>query len=227
MTEREWLGCEDIGKLLEYMTGRASSRKFRLFGCACCRRIWHLLNEPSRNAVSVAERYADGLATDGEVEAARRDMNECCTEAALTPGLPAEYSWAYSAARMVLFDTPSWKPNSAEQWAFGATRAAAEAAWRHNGDGGPGLEGRHQLALLRDVFENPYRPGWIDPGVLTPAVASLAEVIYAKSAFDRLPVLADALEEAGCDDEDVLGYCRHGGPHVRGCFVVDLVLGKE
>jgi hypothetical protein len=55
----------------------------------------------------------------------------------------------------------------------------------------------------------------------------MAEVIYADSAFDRLPVLADALEEAGCTISDILDHCRGPGPHVRGCWVVDLLLGKE
>jgi hypothetical protein len=226
MTEDEWLACQDIRTLLEYLTERASGRKFRLFGCACCRRIRHLLNDQARHAVSVAERYADGLATEDGVEAARRDMISCRTQTALTPGLPAKYSWAYSAAELVLFDTPFWKPNKAEQWAFGAAWTAAEGAWRHDGGDGPAEETTHQLALLRDVFENPYRPGWVDPAVLIPSVVSLAEVIYADRAFDRLPILADALQDAGCDDSDILDHCRGGGPHVRGCWVVDLVLGK-
>jgi hypothetical protein len=220
------MACGDIRTLLEYMTGRASSRKFRLFACACCRRIWHLLGERCRYAVGVAERYADGLAADAEVEVARWDVNACCTETALTSGLPAKYSWAYSAARLVLFDTPFWKPNAAEQWTFGAAWTAAEAAWRHDGGDGPTDEARYQLALLRDVFENPYQPGWVDPAVLTPTVVSLAQAIYDDRAFDRLPILADALQVAGCDQPDILAHCRGPGPHVRGCWAVDLLLGK-
>jgi hypothetical protein len=61
---------------------------------------------------------------------------------------------------------------------------------------------------------------------LTPTVTALAEAIYADRAFDRMPVLADALEEAGCSDDQILSHCRGEGPHVRGCWVVDLVLGK-
>jgi hypothetical protein len=58
-------------------------------------------------------------------------------------------------------------------------------------------------------------------------VAALVPAIYDGRAFDRLPVLADALEEAGCQDADLLGHCRGAGPHVRGCWPVDLILGKE
>jgi len=65
-----------------------------------------------------------------------------------------------------------------------------------------------------------------DPAWLTPTVASLARGIYTDRAFDRLPILADALQDAGCDSADILGHCRGPGPHVRGCWVVDLVLGK-
>ena len=77
------------------------------------------------------------------------------------------------------------------------------------------------------VFGNPFRPVTVDPRWLTSAAVGIAHTIYAEWAFDRLPILADALEEAGCDNEDVLGHCRDGGTHYRGCWVVDLVLGKK
>ena len=84
-----------------------------------------------------------------------------------------------------------------------------------------------QADLARDIFGNPFRPVPFDPAWRTTAVVPLAEGIYAERAFDRLPVLADALQDAGCEDEELLGHCRGPGPHVRGCWVVDLVLGKE
>jgi hypothetical protein len=86
---------------------------------------------------------------------------------------------------------------------------------------------RALCGLIRDIFGNPYRPVAVDPGWLSPTAVSLARGIYAEKAFDRLPVLADALLEAGCSDEQLLGHCHGPGPHVRGCWVVDLVLGKE
>jgi hypothetical protein len=81
-------------------------------------------------------------------------------------------------------------------------------------------------ALLRCVAGDPFRPVACDPGWRTADVVSLARGIYDERAFDRLPILADALQDAGCDNADVLGHCRGPGPHVRGCWVVDLVLGK-
>ena len=80
---------------------------------------------------------------------------------------------------------------------------------------------------LRDIFGNPFRPVILSPKCLTPTVQTLAQVIYQKQQFDQLPILADALEEAGCDNEDILKRCREEGEHVRGCWVVDKVLGKE
>jgi hypothetical protein len=209
------------------MTGRATARKFRLFACACCRRIWDLLDAPSREAVLLAERWADESIPDDEAEAARRRMYAHRTEVTLTPGRPAIHSWACGAAEGTLFEVPVWHPNAPEQGAVGVARTAAEAACRRGGHATRVHEATHQLGLFRDMFENPYRPGWIDPAALTLDVTGLARGIYEDRAFDRMPVLADALMDAGCDQDDILTHCRGDGPHVRGCWVVDLVLGKE
>ncbi|MCE9531609.1 MAG: hypothetical protein K8T89_10875 [Planctomycetes bacterium] len=85
-------------------------------------------------------------------------------------------------------------------------------------------EVKTQMALLRDVFSS-HQP--IDSRWLTPTVIDLARTIYNERAFDRMPILADALMDAGCDSEEIIHHCRGAGPHVRGCWVVDLVLGKE
>jgi hypothetical protein len=91
----------------------------------------------------------------------------------------------------------------------------------------PRDERRIQCELLRCVFGNPFRPVALNPSWLTSTVLTLAVGIYAERAFDRLPILADALQDAGCDRADVLDHCRGPGPHVRGCWVVDLVFGKS
>jgi biotin carboxyl carrier protein len=80
---------------------------------------------------------------------------------------------------------------------------------------------------LRDIFGNPFRPVAIDPRWLTSTVVDLAGGIYEERAFERMPILADALMDAGCDNEEIIAHCRGDGPHVRGCWVVDLLLGKE
>lgn len=84
-----------------------------------------------------------------------------------------------------------------------------------------------QRALMGEMFVNPFRRTTTDPSWVTSTVTGLAEGIYADRAFDRMPILADALEDAGCDNADILAHCRGDGPHVRGCWVVDLILGKE
>jgi len=81
--------------------------------------------------------------------------------------------------------------------------------------------------MLRDIFGNPFRPVAFDPRWQTADVLALARGIYEDRAFDRMTLLADALMDAGCDHDDILGHCRGDGPHGRGCWVVDLVLGKE
>ena len=84
--------------------------------------------------------------------------------------------------------------------------------------------------LLRDIFGNPFRLSTIEPDWLTwndRTVPKLAQAIYDDRRYDIMPILADALEEAGCTDAAILDHCRGPGPHVRGCWVVDLILGKE
>jgi hypothetical protein len=83
---------------------------------------------------------------------------------------------------------------------------------------------------LRCLFGNPFRPATLDPAWLSwhnRLPVSMARQMYDSRDFADMPVLADALEEAGCRDADILGHCRFGGDHVRGCWVVDLLLGKE
>jgi hypothetical protein len=83
------------------------------------------------------------------------------------------------------------------------------------------------LGVIRDIFGNPFSPVSFDPSWQTSTTVGLARTIYESRDFATMPVLADALEEAGCDSPDVLAHCRGPGPHVRGCWVVDLVLGKS
>lgn len=128
---------------------------------------------------------------------------------------------------------------------YAAARDASEAAWNARQlviesliwrAGGYTLasgrdiavaEGAAQVCLLRDIFGNPFRPVTLDPRWQSETVVALASGIYAERAFDRMLILADALEDAGCDNADILAHCRGDGPHVRGCWVVDLILGKS
>jgi hypothetical protein len=87
-------------------------------------------------------------------------------------------------------------------------------------------EWRTQADLIREIFGNPFRPITLGSAWRTSNVVALAEAIYQDRAFERMPILADALEDAGCDRQDVLQHCRSGESHVLGCWVVDAVLGK-
>jgi hypothetical protein len=107
--------------------------------------------------------------------------------------------------------------------------ADADARDRAGHSPGQAFERQAQVGLLRCIFGNPFRPGAVDDAWLAwndNAVRRMAQAIYNERGFDRLPILGGALEDAGCTDRDILDHCRGPGPHVRGCWAVDLLLGK-
>ena len=238
MTEAEWLSCTDPQPMLEFLRGKASDRKRRLFACACHRRIWHLLGDAGdlRKAVELIEQYADDLA--GEQERGAVGQAE---QALIGPADRGWESipWVERATRLAI-DLATWEEHqtwedaqvaprrsaSADLLAARATQDQAEAAYRQAVAAERGVHCR----LLRDIFGLlPFRPVTIPPSSLVwndGTVVKLAQAIYEGRAFDRLPILADALEEAGCHDPDIPAHCRRG-EHVRGCWLVDLLLGKE
>jgi hypothetical protein len=254
MTEAEWLACTELGPLLEYLREKASDRKLRLFACACFRRIWHLLlDERSRKAVEVVERFAEGLATEEELAAARSAANaaadeagDIVSEADAVYGEDPSTADAYSAAEAArsAADAPCFVVEHDISTANAASSAAcaigcdAEAAAYTAAD--PAAEVAEQTAraaetlaqanLLRDLVGNPFQPQRLEPTWLSwnaGTIPKMVQAIYDDRSFDRLPILADALEDAGCDNADILAHCRRPGEHVRGCWVVDLLLGKE
>jgi hypothetical protein len=216
--EAEWLACNDLKTMVAFLQGDASDRKLRLFDYACCREVWHLLtDERSRNAVVVAEHFADGQATREQLKA---------TWVAATTA---------AKAAMAVRQTEGGVTVATEKRA----RAAREAAWVLKQTAGIEVrEGaaisrmawREQAKLFHDVFRNPFRPVTVDPLLLlrdNATILDLAQAIYASRAFDRQPLLADALEDSGCADADLLGHLRGPGVHIRGCWAVDLLLAKE
>ena len=212
MTEEQWLAGADPKPMLEYLRGKVSDRKLRLLACACCRRLWHLAKyDKGRRGVEAAERYADGLAGKEELRAAR-EVDE--------PGWDA----LWSAAQYALKE----KPQEATD------RMALHYYLLHGAGTDWEGERRVQCGLVRETFGNPFRPVAVKPAWQAPQVVALAQAVYEERELPsgtldtaRLAVLADALEEAGCTDNDVLNHLRGAGRHVRGCWVVDLLLGKE
>jgi hypothetical protein len=229
VTEAEWLASQDPQRMLRFLGGRASDRKLRLFAVACCRRIWPLIREQrSRGAVAAAELYADGVWDQSEMHAARlRAMDAVEAEQSVPDDSVAAWKAALAAATAAaaMGLAPAGAAGTAERQ---ARRAAGSAggSWPSNAEWG--LE---SCRRLRDVFGNPFRSfPRVDPAWLAwrgGTVPKLAQAAYDGRDFDSLPVLADALEDAGCADAELLGHLRGPGPHVRGCWAVDLLLGKE
>jgi hypothetical protein len=208
MTEQEWLKCDDPEKMVRFLHGRASDRKLRLFGCAACRCVWDLFTEECfRTAVEVAEKFADGNASGKDLIAAKKES-----------GAALEISGLRGITGTVL-----WGLGSAWSTTRNAITAAIYPTWVFTDH----PDRKRHVSLLADLFGNPFRTLVVDPSWQTQPAIHIAEGIYTDRAFDRLPILADALEEAGCTDADILAHCRSDGPHVRGCWVVDLILGKK
>ncbi len=214
MTEDEWRTCADLGRMLDFAVDRASERKIRLFGCACCRSLWPLLVDArSRLTVRQAERFADGLIEPHDLDRAADAARQASAElsARCTPGSPTldRDRLRFAAAEMAHeIATRLW---------YNIYDFAAESGVLA---GGPDL--------LRCNLGNPFRPAAFAPAWRTTDVRLLARGIYQDRAFDRMPILADALQDAGCDDVDILNHCRDTDtPHARGCWAVDLVLDKS
>jgi len=267
--EAEWLTCNDPEPMLEFVRGKLSERKLRLFACACCRRIEHLLTKDGRKAIRAAERFADGLLGSEELlqenehvaRAARgragrwriRDQRERTVTAAafwatsqdeqavrMTAREAAEALavlrveecaggrsvsvWVNEAGPMVGYRRKADGRVAKErerEWEARIRQACADVWWTERGA---------QAELLRCIAAPPscsfdLATSWRqwEGGV----VVRIAETLYNHRLFADLPILADALEDAGCDNADILSHCRSAGLHVRGCWILDLLLGKE
>jgi hypothetical protein len=226
MTEAEWLACDDPKPLLAHLGERAGERKLRCFAFACGRRecyIWDDrpqkadLDALCRRIIDAAERQDDAQESAEEVETLRRQLWR-------HEGAPIGLSWDITAA--VRGDV-SWWVLRHQDTARSASEQASQDARKLWSD----YEARvFQADLIRELFGNPFRsvsvsPRWLEEHGST--ALALAQLIYDERAFDRLPILADALEDAGCDNADLLGHLRGPGPHVRGCWALDLILGKS
>jgi hypothetical protein len=224
MTENEWQ--EETGRpqmmvshLREWKPRRtkAGKRKFRLFACGCCRLAWDTLpNDSLREAVEAAERYAEGLATKEELVAAHTTVQPMRDDSGpfgtASPEVRVAIDMVSAVTHPNAFEA-AFCMTAGEPLLAGQIRRAEAAAYL--------------CQLFRCVVGNPFRPVALNRVWRTTNAVSLAQAIYDQRAFDRLPILADALEDAGCVNTDILKHCRLAGVHVRGCWVVDLVLNKE
>ena len=227
MTEAQWLGCEEPVLMLQFLEGAPIDRKLRMFACACRRRISDKLYDSDRAAMEAMERIIE---EPGGVESLDRREVEAggyffsCYVVCYWGAEPAAELCRATASR-------AW--NAAIAAALDSASGAGEQFFEDsqtygNNDEAEDFERRTQAAFLRDIFGNPFRNTHFSPVWRTDTAMSLARTMYESRDFSAMPILADALQDAGCDSEDVLNHCRDANQvHVRGCWVVDLVLGKS
>jgi hypothetical protein len=218
MSEAEWLATNKPDEMFrELYRHRISGRKQRLFIVGCCRKLGYLFEQhpPIRECVEFAEGYADSHGAKKRLKKLHDANKKLYERWGGKPSQDVSVAHVASMARGACDADIIFGPWIVSSFSLAIKQQVefSDPEWPTN--------------LLRDIFGNPFRPVVFDPAWLTPTVTSLASSIYADRAFDRMPMLADALEEAGCDHADILLHCRGDGPHVRGCWVVDAILGKE
>ena len=224
MTEAEWLAWDDPEPMFDLLPADASDRRLRLFGVACCRHVeehlWAGIGSPV--AIKIAEEYADQLTTEVELRAAQEAVE---SRLELYPGEPVYDASFWACSRPM--NEAAWRCAfyaancSTRPFVGKGSECDAEAAAART------TTTRAQAAVLRDIFGNPFRPPTFDPEWRTSMVVALARGMYESRDFSPMPIMADAIQDAGCEDADILSHCRGTGLHVRGCWVVDLVLEKE
>ncbi len=238
MNERDWLACGDPHAMISFLEGKVNDRKLRLFACACCRRYWMFLDNNARKAVEMAERIADGKVLWEDIwedisEVVRRTKDAFFMNLGDTRALESHpdrhvamavieiagiqaaretlHATSLLARQNISFaDAPSFDSGQAE------IEGLREARW-------------DECELLRHIVGNPFRPVVIDPAWLRwndGTVVKMAQALYDENRFDDLPFLADALQDAGCTNEEILSHCRTPMEHPRGCWLVDALLQK-
>jgi hypothetical protein len=254
-SEADWLGSISPEQMLAHLGSRAGERKKRLFACACVRRVWPLLgDERLQSAVELAERYADGQAEVRQMQRALLVVSGLREERAAAE--KRESTWMARAARAAaqaveallpvkgpILETPRDvrdPPDVVSATRIARTAARAVEALREERTDAATLpspaepplplESLDAVDLLCEIFGNPFRSVTIDPAWLAAdedSVAKRARVVYDQHRFGDLPLVADALERAGCTDADILAHCRARRVHVRGCWIIDALLGMR
>jgi hypothetical protein len=215
MTEQEWLTSGDPKEMVRFLGQTESNRKFRLLACACVRHTPPLPTVvDAATTLELAERIADD---DPQVDWNHDWLAEWERVSQLVEDATTATERRFTG---MLITTLGEDVHDEAYWVVSYL-----IEWLAEVSGHPATD--LPIRIVRDIFGNPFRPVALDPVWRTATVVALAQGIYADRAFDRMPILADALQDAGCDSDDVLTHCRGPGPHARGCWVVDLVLGKQ
>jgi hypothetical protein len=224
-----WFEANDPKIMLCSLPRKCSSRKLRLFACACCYRVKDRFEgEDFWDLVLLCERFADGRVSRQEVKRLTHSIQEGDFH-----NLNGFYASLWAAG-----ECNFWGNQRVDRYTAWDAERAADGCARHAANySSPGREGdepppeyivesAHQCRVLRDIFGDPSKVVPFAPRWRTPTVLALAEGAYEERDFARLPILADALEEAGCDNPAILEHCRAAEEHHRGCWVVDSVLRK-
>ncbi|WP_020471238.1 hypothetical protein [Zavarzinella formosa] len=250
MSEQKWLTTSNARAMIRHLNGMKSlahkplSRKWRLYQIACAYAFWDDLPLPSQIAIEIAEAYADGNANNDLLEKAnyvseginlsfhREEINNETSQHTyrLKSSSVADYirrceTWNLRRT----LESPPYQMVLEECEMYEKVWLAFVATWCTNSLSNDKAHHHFSFAsdLMRDIFGNPFCSIHFDSRWRTSDVFGLAEGIYDDRAFARMPILADALMDAGCDDERILSHCRQDTPHVRGCWLVDMILGKS
>jgi hypothetical protein len=203
-----WDESLDPDWLYPWLGAQATDRKLRLVLCAAVRAASAECGSTLLlRTVETVERFADGAATPRQLNGADYDVTDYLHDPRYRGSLPANAALLAAATR---------PPQTLSATSIGLNLRDLQRL--------PEGERARLAHFVKDIVANPFRVVACDPGWRTTAVTGVARGAYDGRAFDRLPILADALQEAGCADETILGHCRGGGPHARGCWVVDLIL---
>jgi hypothetical protein len=239
-TEEEWRSWDHPVPLCRLLEGKVSDRKARLFECACLRRLWDWLgDERRRSPIELLERDAAGSAMPEDVIAAGLVLREARWAATCVMG--GMWNQSFHEWENAATDAWSTAKRTCEAMDIAAGRLVRVAAGLEDDrpDDEQRLpEERAQCHLLRCIFPSPFHPppgidrsvrAWRDRCVVSLAASAYEERELPSGILDasRLAILADALEDAGCNESEVLAHLRGPGPHVRGCFALDAVLGKS
>ena len=219
MTETEWtLGTNPLA-MLEHVrqtirVGRGEGRKHFLLAVACGRLVWsRITGERVRRVIQWAETFADEYQDpddwDEIVAGAQRTFENALEAGGRTQPIAGDFAITLAMRRLT---------QKIPLFAASAFLRASQGATGRNPAGAD---------IIRDIFGNPFRPVAFDPSWRTSTVVALARQMYESRDFSAMPILADALQDVGYDDPEVLGHCRGPGPHTRGCWPVDLILGKQ
>jgi hypothetical protein len=237
MTEAEWM-TTDTDALLRRVGAGANERRLRLFACACCRQTsWHNSRVEVSEYLLLVEQHSDGVPDNHEREYMERKLKTIreapslsdslaqsvrdeldhgygyCGSGVVHRGQIVAAEFGYAAAREAGFDATDRSRHVTRSLVYEDAKKAAR---------------EQQAPLVRDIFGRSYhKKARVQNRWRTSTAVGIALQMYDSRNFNAMPILADALQDAGCNDETILSHCRSAEPHVRGCWVVDLVLGKK